>query len=220
VLAFSSISSAATFTYNVTGPNGYVFTISSLGNTTTPFSTGSSVSVDITGNVATFLGGTLNINGVTSVPGVGSVTTNVVVTMSGGTGVLNGDDILWDISGPTFIDPQGTFSCSGTLVCQALGNLTAGQLYPIAQLGAASHSIPVNPIIMGTWDLTADLMGINGSSRAVITLGGPNPPPGPGLPAQWYVFGATDLGKTIPEPGAFALVLLGIGGLGLRGRKA
>jgi hypothetical protein len=40
-----------------------------------------------------------------------------------------------------------------------------------------------------------------------------------GLPAQWYTFGSTDLGH-LPEPGAFALVLLGIGGLALRSRKA
>jgi len=41
-----------------------------------------------------------------------------------------------------------------------------------------------------------------------------------GLRTGWLVFGSNDLGHTVPEPGSAALVLLGLGALALRSRKA
>src|SRR5512144_867989 len=95
VLGFSTVSNAALISYNVSG-TGSLTTISSIGVFNTPFSAGSSVSVNtdtngdsIEGDVS-LTGGTLNIIGTTDLSflGLGSLDTNVVVTLSGGTGVL------------------------------------------------------------------------------------------------------------------------------------
>src|SRR5215470_1150753 len=99
VLALSTAGNAAPIVFNVTG-TGSVNTVSSFapnppGFFITPFAAGSSVTVDLTGGVATLTGSTLNIIGTTSLGALGSISTNVVASVSGATGVLSGDNILW-----------------------------------------------------------------------------------------------------------------------------
>ena len=220
VLAFGTVSSAAVIVFDVSG-TGSVETVSQFapnppGFFITPFSAGSSVTVDITGGVATLTGSTLNIIGSTPLGALGSINTNVVASVSGATGALVGSDILW--STPGAISATGTFDCTGA-ICGIFG-LTQGTLYPIAGLAALTGATPLTSSPLGTWDLNASLDTILGSTRQVITLGGPNPPPGPGLPSQWYLFGSADLGFPVPEPGMLVLVALGLGALSLRTRKA
>ena len=229
VLAFGSVSQATPFTYDVSGAGpadasgggGSVNSVSSFcpgspGCSASPgsdwfvgpFSPGSSVSLDITGNAVTLTGATLNINLTTVLGVIGSIITNVTATMTGGTGTLNGANILW--STPTTVASTGTFQCTGG-IC-TLAGLTAGMDYPIALLSSITGTTPVTSVDLGKWYMTTDLSKIKTSTRAVIALGGTSPPPGPGLPAQWYTFG-------VPEPSTIALVLLGLGGLALRARK-
>src|SRR5258705_5979777 len=92
VLAFSTVSSAAPIVFNVS-ETGSVNTVSQFaqnppGYFVTPFSAGSSVTVDITGGVATLTGSTLNIIGSTPLGALGSIETNVVATVTGATGAL------------------------------------------------------------------------------------------------------------------------------------
>ncbi len=227
VLAFGTSSHAALITYNLTGAS-VVNTVSSFapsppGYFTTPFSAGSYVTINddangdtVSGDISLY-GGVLNIIGSTPLGALGAIDTNVVVTMAGSyngystTGTLSGSQILW--ATPVTLNSTGFFSCSGA-ICGIL-SLTPGAPYPIAALSLITGTLPVNPAALGTWDMGASLASILSSTNAVIALGGPTPPPGPGLPAQWYNFAGT----AVPEPGVFALALLGLGALALR-RKA
>lgn len=228
VLGFSTVSNAALISYNVSG-TGSLTTISSIGVFNTPFSAGSSVSVNtdtngdsIEGDVS-LTGGTLNIIGTTDLSflGLGSLDTNVVVTLSGGTGVLSGEDILWGTGHNTTVASAGTVTCHGA-ICSFFqdglgGTWVDGVPYPIAlyqanQVGAGNTYI--NPTSLGTWDVSG--ASIVGSSQEWLTVQTSNP----AQPTSWYNFGPTDLGVPTPEPGSFALVLLGLGGLALRSRKA
>lgn len=217
VLAFSTLASAAPYSFNVTG-SGVSVTPSSFATVpctghpgacfTNPFSAGSSIDLDITGGVATITAGTLEIDTITSIfGGAIVVTTDVTAFLSGGLGTLVGDDILW--SSPAAYTVTGTFTCSGA--CGA-GGLPVGT-FPIQALFAANTA--VNPVGLGTWDLDASLSTILGSTRTTTSF-----VTATGVRAGWLIFGPTDLGFTVPEPGSAALVLLGLGALALRSRKA
>lgn len=221
VLAFGTVSRATIINYNVQGfsttvDGNSVDTISSFaanppGYFIGPLGAGSTIQVDVEGSNVTLNSGTFNIIGATPVGFLGEIDTNVVATYTGGTGTLTGNSILWNT--PTTLAATGTFSCQGS-ICD-LFQLTAGTQYPIALLSQLTGTQPLTSIALGTWNLSGDLGTIVASTPEVIALGGASPPPGPGLPAQWY-----QLGSRLPEPGTFALVLLGLGGLALRSRKA
>jgi hypothetical protein len=225
VLAFSTLASAAPYVFNVTGtgntttsttltpgtsvPSSYLCPTAAGNCITTPFSAGSSITVDITGTDATITASVLNINTSLNIFG-GAIllSTNVVATVLGGLGTLTGDDIVW--TAPASYTVAGTFTCAGA--CGA-ASLPVGT-YPISALFNATTN-PVNPIGLGTWDLDAALANILGSTRAVTSTAKSN-----GSRASWLNFGPTDMGNIVPEPGSAALVLLGLGALALRSRKA
>ena len=89
--------------------------------------------MDITGGVATLTGSTLNIIGATPLGALGSITTDVVASVSGATGALVGRHILWFTPGA--ISATGTFGCTGP-ICGIFG-LTEGAAYPIAGLAGS-----------------------------------------------------------------------------------
>jgi len=223
VLAFGSVSHAGlvTLDFSPSGGGGSVNSESSFcpgspgcvstGATfyVTPFDVGSNAVVDIEGSSVSLVSGTLNINATTITGGIGGIITNVVVQLGPTTGTLSGQTILW--SAPSTLTTTGTWQCLAG-ICTLTG-LTAGVNYPIASLSAVTGTVAVNPVDLGKWYLNAGLNQVLTSTRAIDATGGPSPPPGPGLPAQWYTFG-------VPEPSTIALVLLGLGGLALRSRKA
>ena len=225
VLAFGSVSHATLVTYDLSpsGGGGSVNSVSSFcpGSPgcqasgadfyVTPFDVGSNVVLDYEGSSVSLVSGTLNINATTVIGYLGNIITNVQVTMSGGTGTLVGSTILW--STPSTTNTTGTWQCTAG-IC-ALAGLTEGVPYPIATLSLVTGTVAVNPVDLGKWYLNGSLSQILSSTRAVDALGGPTsaPPPGPGGTAQWYTFG-------VPEPTTIALVLMGLGGLALRSRKA
>ena len=98
--------------------------------------------------------------------------------------------------------------------CCGLLSLTEGTDYPIALLGTLLGTTSLTSIDLGTWVLNSGHSHIDASSNEVIALGGAAPPPGPGLPSQWYHFGS------VPEPGSSLLALMGLAGIALRSRKA
>lgn len=230
VLGFSTASQAAIINFDVSG-TGSLTTISSLGVFVSPFAAGSSVSVNtdtngdsIEGDVS-LVSGTLNVIGTTDLTslGLGSIDSNVVNTLSGGTGSLSGEDILWSNDADVSVVASGTVTCHGA-ICSFFqdgmgGTWVDGVAYPYAlwqanQVGAGNTYI--NPTALGTWDVVAGT--IVGSSQEWITVQTSNP----AQPTSYFLFGATDLGAPVntPEPGVFALMLLGLGGLALRSRKA
>jgi hypothetical protein len=130
-----------------------------------------------------------------------------------------GSDILWSTNATYTVAPTSTLTCSDfgagmPVSCGTLG-LTAGTVYPISILNVLGNTSGLTSVDLGTWDLSGDLGTILGSNRVVTTISNVAPNP----PAGWLYFGA-DLGFPVPEPGSMALVLLGLGGLALRARKA
>jgi hypothetical protein len=99
--------------------------------------------------------------------------------------------------------------------CGTLG-LTPGTIYPISILNVLGNTSGLTSVDLGTWDLSGDRGTILGSSRVITTISNV----APNDPAGWLYFGADSLGFPVPEPGSMALVLLGLGGLALRARKA
>ena len=195
---------------------------------------GSSMSINtdtngdgIEGDVS-LTGGTLKFDLTTPIGALGSIETHSVATATGGVGTLSGDSILWDMSGApgtgTFWNVTGTWTCHGAGLCGLIG-IPDGSTFPLVgpplPLNAVTGTVGVAPTLMGIWNLDPTHTSITASTWNTIQVGGPTvtSPLMVGLPAQWYSYGGTDLGH-LPEPGAFALVLLGIGGLALRSRKA
>ncbi len=229
VLALSSLASAAPITYDVSGQTR-TYTVSSFATTACPsglagncFTTsslaGSSITLEYDANGDTYSGdvtitsGTLYFDNLTSIIG-GTVNIHTLgsSSISGGLGTLTGDDIVW--TQPAAFTTTGILECSGAN-CAAL-QLTPGVQYPIAVLNQLGNASGINPIVLGTWDLDAGLANILGSTLAVTNVS--NVAPGPATGA--LTFGPVSLGRTVPEPGSAALVLLGLGALALRSRKA
>ena len=238
VLGYSALAGAAQITFTL-GTNATVNSVSSFAGDPTlpPGSTGvdpllgpyfigpstsGSLTIDITGNAVTLVGGTLQFDLVTPLGSLGNIESHVVATASGGVGTLSGDSILWDMSGApgtgTFWNATGTWTCHGVNLCNAFGLPADPTTLPIGTLGLFVGTTSVAPTLLGIWNLDPTHTSILGTTRNTIAINSPDSG-NPGQIAQWYSFGGSDLGH-LPEPGSFALVLLGLGGLALRGRKA
>ena len=221
VLAFGTVSHAAPITFNLAGST--LQTGSSLapppGYFTTPFSPGSSLTINpdtngdgLTGQAGdvSLLGGTLVINGVTNLGAYGTFISATTVTLTGGTGTLTGTSLLWNTD--TGTSTAGTFGCTGA-ICGLIG-ITEGVVYPISvyqAFVAAQGVTALNPLSLGPMNFvfsgpsgTLDSTGLAVSAIVAATGG----------PASWDTF------HGVPEPSAFVLVLLGLGAVALRSRKA
>lgn len=180
-----------------------------------PFLAGSSLTVDITGTDVTMLGGTLLVNAVTPlVFGTIVLTTNSVTTVdAGATGTLVGDDILW--STPSSYSVTGTIQCDGpNCALVSLPEATPLPIQPI--LSSLRNDTSVTAFNWGTWALNGAHDDIVGSTLVITSWS--NVIEAPDRRVSAMAFGSTVI--PVPEPGSAALVLLGLGALALRSRKA
>jgi len=192
------------------------------------FGAGSSITADIVGTDVTLIGATLNIHAVAVVAsGTIVLTTDSVTTIvgNGHTGVLTGDTILWNTGG-------ATGSSTGTLTCTTLAppfpgdnppgsgsncglvGLPPGVTVPAyPALYSITNSTPVATLDLGWWVLNGAHDAIIKSALVTSTTTNNVDEPNP---TQLAVSFATN----VPEPSSAALVLLGLGALALRSRKA
>lgn len=210
VFALAAIARSAQVTYDL-GGHGYYENVGT-GIGTLSFSSSVTLELDsngdgTAGDVTLLIGG-LSSQIVNDFGANGFVRSDDAFTLTGGAGTLSGSDILWEPGGVLVNHYSSTLFCSGS-ICASLG-LQQGVNPPQGQIPEARYgqSPP-----LGHWVLSTDLTQILGSTRAVFTIGGFAPPPNLDEPAEWFVFGDTDLGFPVPEPGALALLLAGLAAL-------
>jgi hypothetical protein len=136
-----------------------------------PYSAGSSITIDITGNAVTMLGGSLIVDSVTPL-----VFDTIVLTQhyqttiaSGATGTIDGNYILW--STPSNVSTVGTIVCNGGN-CGLL-SMPEGQVFPLEPIFTTiTNTLAAPRLHFGEWVLDGAHTTILASSIAISRWSG------------------------------------------------
>ena len=152
-----------------------------------PYSPGSELVLEVNGSDVTLVSGTLEVDYVTAIMfGFVTLTADVTITLEGGaTGTLTGDNLQWNA--PVPYSTTGTLTCASEGFCGLVG-MDPDVPYPIEILQYMANATPTTELGFGLWRLNPTREAILATSNLMPSLLSNNTFP-PTEPEMAFAFG-------------------------------